>query len=366
MNIFYEGRFVKGEFETGEGKFTEVRILGEEDPKDKDYVIPGYLDIHTHGRSGEDFSFVDDEKLKKLARSYAVCGVTSVLATTMTNEPKTVEDSIEAAGRAVRRGPEKGEARILGVHMEGPFLGKDKKGAHDEQFLWEFDKIWLDKIIEKSNNSIRIISVDPNLKDSSDFIREYTKRNIVLSIAHTSSDYETAVKAAEAGADHVTHLFNAMNPLNHRAPGVIGAAFDKQLFSEIICDGIHVKPTLIRMWFKLMADKMIIISDSMQAAGLAEGKYSLGGLDVFVKDGKAVQENGTIAGSVTDVATEVKNVIEYGVSREEAIMAATYNAARSIRAEAFVGRIKKGCAADYLITDKALNIKNVIINGRTI
>jgi N-acetylglucosamine-6-phosphate deacetylase len=366
MNIFYEGRFVKGEFETKDGRFSKVRVLGEEDPKDRDYAVPGYLDIHTHGRSGEDFSFVDDEKLQKLTKAYACCGVTSVLATTMTNEPKAVELSIGAAGRAADRGPGPGEARVLGVHMEGPFLGKDKKGAHDENFLWDFDKIWLDKIIETSNNNIRIISVDPNLRGSSEFIREYKNRGIVISIAHTSADYDTALKAADAGADHVTHLFNAMSPLNHRAPGLIGAAFDRQLFSEIICDGIHVNPTLIRMWFRLMADRMIIISDSMQAAGLKDGKYSLGGLDVFVKDGKAVQENGTIAGSVTDVATEVRNVIGYGVSREEAVLAATFNAARSIGMSDRVGRIAEGCAADYLITDEGLNIKNVIINGRTI
>ncbi len=366
MNIFYDGRFVKGEVEISEGVFKEVRVLGEEDPGDPDYMLPGFIDIHTHGRGGEDFSFVNDEKLKKLGKSYASCGVTSVLATTMTNEPGAVEDSVEAVGRAIRGPLDRGEARILGVHMEGPFLGKDKKGAHDEKFLWEFDKIWLDKIIEKSNNSIRIISVDPRLSGAASFIKEYTGRGIVLSIAHTSSDYDTAVTAVRAGADHVTHLFNAMNPLNHRAPGVIGAAFDEQLFSEIICDGIHVNPTLIRMWFKLMAPKMIIISDSMQAAGLEEGKYSLGGIEVFVKNGKAVQADGTIAGSVTDVGTEVRNVISFGIEREKAILAATLNPALSIGMQNRVGRIAKGCAADYLITDEGLNIKNVIINGRTI
>ncbi|MCR5823627.1 MAG: N-acetylglucosamine-6-phosphate deacetylase [Lachnospiraceae bacterium] len=366
MNIFYEGRFVRGEFDVKDGRFADVRVLGEEDPKDPDYVIPGYVEIHSHGRTGADFSFADDDTVRKLAESYAACGVTSVLATTMTNDPKIVEKSIEAAGRAADRGPENREARILGVHMEGPFLGKDKKGAHDENFLCDFDKIWLDKIIEKSNNNIKMISVDPNLSGSSEFIREYTKRGIVISIAHTSSDYDTAVKAVEAGADHVTHLFNAMNPLNHRAPGVIGAAFDKRLFSELICDGIHVNPTLIRMQFRLMPDRMIIISDSMQAAGLCDGTYSLGGIDVFVKNGKAVQADGTIAGSTTDISKEVENVISFGIAREEAILAATLNPARSVRAENRVGRIAKGCMADYLITDGDLNIKNVIINGRTI
>ncbi len=366
MNIFYEGRFVQGEFDTENGIITEVRVLGEEKRSDRDYVIPGFIDIHTHGREGEDFSFADDEQISKLAVSYASRGVTSVLATTMTNDPVRVERSAEAAGRAVKRGPEGKEARILGIHMEGPFLGKDKKGAHDENFLCEFDKIWLDKIIEKSNNTIGIISADPNLKGSSEFIAEYVKRGIVVSMAHTGADYETALRAADAGSDHVTHLFNAMSPLNHRAPGVIGAAFDRQLFSEIICDGIHVAPTLIRMWFKLMPEKMIIISDSMQAAGLGDGTYSLGGMEVLVKNGKAVSPDGTIAGSTTDVAAEVKNVIGYGVGREEALLAATLNPARSIRAENRVGRIAPGCCADYLITDEDLNVKNVIINGRTI
>ena len=366
MNIFYEGRFLKGEYETKDGIITDVRVLGEEDENDPDYLLPGFVDIHSHGRTGNDFSFADDEEVSKLAASYASRGVTSVLATTMTNEPARVERSIEAAGRAADRGPVGNEARILGIHMEGPFLGRDKKGAHDENFLCEFDKIWLDKILEKSNNNVKIISVDPNLTGSEDFISEYAKRGIVISLAHTSANYETAVKAIDAGADHVTHLFNAMNPLNHRAPGLIGAAFDRRLFSELICDGIHVDPTLIRMWFTLMADRMIIISDSMQAAGLKDGTYSLGGIDVFVKNGKAVQKDGTIAGSTTDVAAEVRNVICFGVPREQAILAATLNPARSVRAEKCVGRIAKGCYADLLVTDKDLNIRNVIINGREI
>ncbi len=366
MNIFYEGRFVQGEFDTKDGIITEVRVSGEEKRSDRDYVIPGFIDIHTHGREGEDFSFADDEKISKLAVSYASCGVTSVLATTMTNDPRKVELSVEAAGRAAKRGPKGREARILGIHMEGPFLGKDKKGAHDENFLCEFDKIWLDKIIEKSNNSIGMISVDPNLKGSSGFIAEYASRGIVISIAHTSADYETALRAIEAGADHVTHLFNAMRPLHHREPGVIGAAFDSRLFSEIICDGIHVAPTLIRMCFRLMPDRMVIISDSMPAAGLGDGKYPFGGTEVFVRNKKAVQADGTIAGSTTDMAAELRNVIGFGVGREEALLAATLNPARSIRAENRVGRIAPGCFADYLITDEDLNIKNVIINGRTI
>ncbi len=366
MNIFSGGNFFKGEFDIKDGIFTGLRVLGEEDPNDADYAIPGYIDIHTHGRTGADFSFADDSVINKLAVSYASCGVTSVLGTTMTNDPAIVEKSVEAIGRAASRLPEKGEAKILGVHMEGPFLGRDKKGAHDENFLCEFDKIWLDKIIEKSNNNVVMIAVDPNLQGSADFIREYAGRGIVISMGHTSADYTTAVYAVYAGADHVTHLFNAMNPLNHRSPGLIGAAFDERLYSELICDGIHVAPTLIRMWFRLMGEKMIIISDSMQAAGLSDGTYSLGGIDVFVRNGKAVQADGTIAGSTTDIAAEVRNVIGAGVSREEAILAATYNPARSIRMDNRVGRIAEGLAADYLITDRDFNVKSVFINGREI
>ena len=371
MNIFYNGKFYKGEFETKNGIFTEVRIAGDEDMSDPDYVIPGLIDIHTHGRINEDFSFVDEEKIKKLLLSYAGCGVTSVLATTMTNEPGAVANSVSACGNVIKMqenfNPEysTGMARLIGIHMEGPFLGKDKKGAHDEKYLRNFDYAWQDEMIERSGNHVKIISVDPTLPGAFEFIKKYTGKNITLSLAHSSAAYDTALKAAEAGANHVTHLFNAMNPLNHREPGIIGAAYDAQMFSEIICDLIHVSKTVIRMWFNMCPDKMIIISDSMRAAGLPDGEYSIGGLPVIVKDKKATLYDGTIAGSTADVFSEMKNVIEAGVTRENAILAATWNPALSIN-EKNIGRIEKECAADYIIADKNFNIKQIYIRGEEI
>ncbi len=381
MNIFYSGKFYKGEFETKSGIFTEVHIAGEEEACDPDYVIPGLIDIHTHGRVGEDFSFVDEEKIKKLLLSYAQCGVTGVLATTMTNDPVKVADSVSACGNIIKMqengNPQKrnrenvnpenmrGMARLLGIHMEGPFLGKDKKGAHDEKYLRNFDYAWQDEMINRSGNHVKIISVDPTLFGSLEFIKRYTGNNITLSLAHSGAAYDDAVKAAGAGANHVTHLFNAMNPLNHREPGIIGAAFDCGMYSEIICDFIHVSKTVIKMWFTLCPDKMIIISDSMRAAGLPDGEYSIGGLPVIVKDKKATLYDGTIAGSTADVFSEMKNVIGAGVSREKAILAATQNPALSI-GENKIGRIEKGCAADYIIIDKNFNIKQIYIRGEEI
>ncbi len=365
--VFFEGRFQKKEVRIEDGKIAEVadRILLKEDEEmldlDGRLLLPGLVDVHSHGRAGEDFNFADRSGLQTLCDSYAACGVTSVLGTTMTNEPSAIRRAMETIG-AYRKEVHSG-ARLLGIHMEGPFLGKEKRGAHDEQYLRNIDIEWFEEMNSLSGNCIRIVSIDPCLDGAAYFIKECRSRGIVVSLAHTGCDYETAKIAAWAGADHVTHLFNAMSPLHHRMPGLIGAAFDCGMFTELICDGIHLHEAIIRMMFAMRPECQLLISDSMQAAGLPDGTYSLGGLTVFVKNGKATLADGTIAGSTTNVYAAMVQAIKFGIPTEQAVLSASRFPAESIGMEKEIGSIAEGMYADLLVADKDWTLQQVYIGG---
>ncbi len=365
MNIFVNGKIVDGEFTVDRGIFTSVTVKGER--KKGDIVIPGCVDIHSHGREMVDFSNLTVSKLDKVLASYRNAGVTSVLGTTMTNPPEMVEKSAEIIGNylASQEAEYKPEnARLLGLHMEGPFLGVDKKGAHDPKYLSGFDYDFTDRIIEKSGRNVRIIAVDGRLPGALQFVGHYRAQGIRISQAHTSADYKTAMEVFDAGSDHVTHLFNAMNSLHHREPGLIGAAFDSGAYMEIIGDGYHVHESLIRMWFAMNPNKMILISDSMEAAGMSDGEYQIGGLQVFVKNNRATLKDGTIAGSTTNVFQCMKNAISFGVPEEAAIMAATGRPAEALGLSGKVGGIVEGAFADYIVVDSDFNIKGIYVNGK--
>lgn len=365
MNIFVNGKIVDGEFAVTDGVFSDVKVLGER--KNGDIIIPGCVDIHSHGREMVDFSNVTEEALDRVLKSYRKVGVTSVVATTMTNPPEMIEKSAEAIG-AYKNNQDKCQnaenARLLGIHMEGPFLGVDKKGAHDPKYLTGFDYDFTDRIIEKSGRNVRIIAVDGRLPGAVQFIRNYRKMGIRVSQGHTSADYKTAMEIFSAGADHVTHLFNAMNSLHHREPGLIGAAYDAGAYTELIGDGYHVHETVLRMWFAMNPHKIVLISDSMEAAGAPDGEYQIGGLQVFVKNGCATLADGTIAGSTTNVFQCMRNAIRFGVPEETAITAATCRPAEALGLADKVGNITCGAYADYIVLDGDYNIKGIFVNGK--
>lgn len=365
--VFFEGKFQNKEVRTGNGKIVEVGEglslkEGEQllDLEGK-MLLPGFVDVHSHGRVGEDFNFADKAGIQKMCNSYAACGVTSVLGTTMTNEPSSIVRAMKTIGEY--RAEEHTGAHLLGIHMEGPFLGQDKKGAHDEQYLRPIDEKWFSEMNELSGSCIRIVSLDPRLDGSMEFIRWCKEHGVVASLGHTSCDYDIAAAAAKAGSDHVTHLFNAMNPLHHRNPGLIGAAVDNHMYTELICDGIHLHGAIIRLMFAARPECQLLISDSMQAAGLPDGKYSLGGLDVFVNDGKATLENGTIAGSTTNVYTAMVNAVKFGIPAEQAVLSASCLPAKSIHMENEVGSIAEGLNADLLVVDNDWNLVKVYVSG---
>ncbi len=365
--VFYKGRFEKKDvWIKGELIFAvEENLSGDESEEIIDgsglLLLPGFVDIHTHGRAGLDFSTATADEFGMLCLSYAECGVTSVLATTMTMEYETTKQIMRRSRVAIESGFY--GSRLLGINLEGPFLGPDRKGCHDEQYLLAPAIDLIDELDKLSGENIRLLDMDPILPNAMDCIRKYSKTKTV-SIAHTSSDYETACAAVRAGAAHVTHLFNAMNGLHHREPGVIGMAADYPVTAELICDGIHVHPSVIRMMFQLIGERIALISDSMSAAGLGEGEYELGGLKVFVKDKKANLADGTIAGSTINVFEAVKNVISFGVEKEKAILSASLIPARAIGADHMVGEIAEGKKADMLLVTREFDLEQVYIGGK--
>lgn len=344
------------------------------------YIIPGLVDIHTHGCVGYDFSEASREALENMTSYYYDNGITHVLATTMTNAKATLLASVGAISEYIKyqglgcskecikaqMAGEKAErnnivqcdkhAIIEGIYMEGPFFGAARKGAHDEKYLMPLDEQYLMDFDNESSCNTRVVAFDPCLKGAGEFVERNGKK-YVLSIAHTDCDYETAYNIMKKGAMHVTHLYNAMNGFDKRSPGVVGAFFDEPgCYGEIICDGIHVHPSVLRAMFHLCPDRMVAISDSMSATGLADGIYSLGGQTVYVKDYKAVLSDGTIAGSVTNLFNMMKKLIKYGVEPETAVAAVTINPAKSVQLDHLCGEIKTGRKADFLVLDEEYNI----------
>lgn len=368
--VFFNDKFCKLDIRVEDGKIAEIAEPGKLQVKDGEdilqaegkKILPGLVDIHSHGRAQEDFSFSTKESLQTLCDSYAACGVTSVLATTMTNAPEAIEASIKAIGE-YRNEAHMG-AKIAGVFMEGPFLGEKKKGAHDVQYLQDPDQDWIDKLREYSGDSLRMITVDPCRQGTEAFMQECKKNNIVVALGHTECNYNQTVAASKAGADHVTHLFNAMLPLNHREPGLVGAAVDCGMYVEMICDGFHLHPAIIRLLFAACPEKVVLISDSMQAAGCPDGEYELGGLKVYVKDKKATQEDGTIAGSTISVYDALVNCIRFGIPAEQAVSSATRIPAESVGLADQIGCIAVGRAADLLVLSEQWDLERIFIDGK--
>jgi N-acetylglucosamine-6-phosphate deacetylase len=365
--VFLDGTFKKADFTVENGYFSAVyapETVPLEYSESMDCsgkrIIPGFIELHSHGCIGYDFTTAETKDIEKMCTFYARNGITSILATTMTIDYEIYKRAMLRI-KNIMETQTKG-SRIIGINMEGPFLGADKKGAHDVRYLMPIDEEKYSELNDLSGDNVRIIDLDPNLAGSLEFIKKHSNKK-VISLAHTSCTYEQASKAIAAGATHVTHLFNAMNGLHHREPGLVGAVSDFNIHAEIICDGIHIHPAVIRLIYKVDSGKLILISDSMSAAGLDDGIYELGGQKVYVNNGKATLEDGTIAGSTTTVYQAFKNVIKYGIPVEEAILSATLLPAKAIKADKEIGSIAAGKKADFIIMDQDYGIEKVYRDG---
>ena len=367
--IFTEkGSFEMGSFEVQDGKFTNILTADENGAVDLEgaYVIPGLIDVHTHGNSNEDFSDGSYEGLVKMARYYGSCGVTSFAPASMTLPYETLSKAFGTA-RAFVDAKVPGVAALRGIQMEGPFFAEKKKGAQNGEYLRNPDFEAFQKLYEDCGGLITIVDVAPELPGSVEFIERASKL-CTVSIAHTDAGYEEARAGVDAGVTHLTHTFNAMSPIHHRRPGVIAAAAENEKVSaELICDGLHVHPAAVRLVFRLFgADRVVLVSDSLRCCGMPNGEYELGGQAVFMEDGLARLTDGTIAGSAIDLYEIMRRAVSFGIPKEDAILAATRNPARQIGCLDQVGTIAEGKIADFIICDGELNRKAVYIGGHRV
>ena len=358
-------RFAHGAFSVEDGKFTNV--LGEPRADAVDlhgaYIIPGLIDVHNHGNSGADFSDGDYNGLVKMAEYLAKNGVTSFAPASMTLPYDVLAKAFATARRLADEAPE-GVAVLRGIQMEGPFFSEKKKGGQNGGYLRNPDFAAFSKLYHDCGGLVRIVDIAPELPGACEFIRQ-ARELCTVSIAHTDADYDEAHAAIEAGATHLTHLFNAMPALHHRNPGVIGAAAEvDQVSAEIISDGQHVHPSAVRLAFRLFgAERMVLISDALRCCGMPDGEYELGGQTAFLKDGVARLADGTIAGSETNLYDCMVRAISFGIGKEDAVRAATWNPARQIGCLDVVGSITNGKRADFVICDENLTRKAVWLAG---
>ena len=361
-----EFRFVPGAFSVEDGKFTNVLAEPQADAVDLHgaYVIPGLIDVHNHGNSGADFSDGDYDGLVKMAEYLAKNGVTSFAPASMTLPYDVLAKAFATARRLADEAPE-GAAALRGIQMEGPFFSEKKKGAQNGAYLRDPDFAAFSKLYHDCGGLVRIVDVAPELPGACEFIRQ-AKELCTVSIAHTDANYDEAHAAVEAGVTHLTHLFNAMPALHHRKPGVIGAAAEaEQVSAEIISDGQHIHPSAVRLAFRLFgAERMVLISDALRCCGMPDGEYELGGQAVFLKGGVARLADGTIAGSATNLYDCMLRAISFGIAREDAVRAATWNPARQIGCLDVVGSIADGKRADFVVCDENLTRKAVWLAGK--
>ncbi len=334
------------------------------------YAIPGLIDLHFHGCMGDDFCDNSMEALERIAEYEASVGVTAIAPATMTLPAEELVDILKTAALYKRKKHDYTKADLVGINMEGPFISPVKKGAQDERNILSCDTDLCERFLEASEGLVKFIGIAPEeSKNSLEFIRQM-KDKVDISLAHTNADYDTAMAAFNAGANHAVHLYNAMPEILHRAPGVVGAVFDsKHVMAEIICDGIHIHPATVRATFQMMgADRMILISDSMRATGMPDGQYTLGGLDVKVVGKLAtLVSDGAIAGSATNLTDCMRTVVQkMDIPLETAVACATINPARSLKIDDEYGSLEKGKKANVVLLENDLGLKAVIKDGQLI
>ena len=330
------------------------------------YAIPGLIDLHFHGCMGDDFCDGTKEAIARIAEYEASIGVTAIAPATMTLPVEELEKILKVAAEYKKEAAD--GADLIGINMEGPFISPAKKGAQDERNIISCGTAVCQRFIDASEGLVKFVGIAPEESEKSIEFIEQMKGKVNISLAHTNADYDTAKAAFDAGANHAVHLYNAMPAFTHRAPGVVGAVSDSEhVMAEIICDGVHIHPSVVRATFKMMgADRMILISDSMRATGMPDGQYTLGGLDVNVVGNRAtLVSDGALAGSATNLMDCMRTAVKkMGLPLETAVACATANPAKSLGEFDKYGSITEGKKATVVLLDQELNLKMVIKDGK--
>ncbi|MCH5321163.1 MAG: N-acetylglucosamine-6-phosphate deacetylase [Eubacterium sp.] len=361
---FYNELFEKefGDIEIENGIIKQIGIL-DGDGKDMSglVLIPGFVDIHIHGCGGGDASDASTDCLDKISKELARHGVTSFCPTTMTLSRDRLIDIVSVIAKYNSNG-----AKIAGINLEGPYIAMSKKGAQNGDYIRDGSLDEFNEIYRASGEMIKLITIAPESFDSGEFIQSVSKK-CTVSIGHSGANADECKNSINCGISHATHLFNAMTPMTHREAGIVGTVLDdERVMCELICDGGHICPAVLRNAFAILGEeRTIVVSDSMRGAGLGEGEFELGGQQVFVEEnGKyAILSDGTIAASITNIHTEFKNLISFGIDFKTALKACTINPARAIKEDTKIGSIQTGKCADLVFLDENLDIEEVYING---
>jgi len=321
------------------------------------YVSAGFIDLHIHGSGGADIMDATFDALEIISSTLVQTGTTSFLATTMTMSTTEIDNALQ---NIQLHGKNVSGAKILGVHLEGPFINASKHGAQNKAYIQSPNTA----LINNYMNEVKMITLAPEIKGAESFIKFVSEQypHIILSIGHSEASYEKSEESFSWGISHATHLFNAMNPYHHRAPGIVGAVFDSDVTCDIIADLIHTHPSTLELTHKMKKDKLILITDAMRAGCMKCGKYDLGGQRVEVNGNKAILEDGTLAGSVLKFNDALLNMTRYtSMTRVEAVNAVTRIPAQKLGIKK--GVLKEGYDADIVIFDKDFSIISTIIAG---
>ncbi len=330
-------------------------------------VVPGFIDEHIHGAGGADAMDGTHAALATIAKTVAQEGTTAFCATTMTQSPANIKRALEAA-REYREHPACG-ARLLGVHLEGPFISAKHKGAQPLEYVAKPDPAVFEDYLAASGNTIRIVSLAPEEEGAAELMDFLHARGILISVGHSGAKFADVENAVLHGATHVTHTYNAQSPLHHREAGVVGAALLlDELSAELICDGIHVSVPAMKLLAKCKPEgKLILITDAIRAKGLGDGVSELGGQTVYVKNGEARLADGTLAGSVLRMNEAVRNLVQrVGVPFERAVDAATKDPARDLGILGEAGTISVGKRADFTVLDADFRVLLTVVGGETV
>lgn len=369
-NIIYLDKIEKGSILVENGKIKEINPSNVDDTEVIDaeglYLSPGFIDVHIHGAGGCDTMDGTVESINTIAKTIVQHGTTSFTPTTMTVAAEDIRKSMEVIKKLKEEGTE--GANVLGAHLEGPFISPKAIGAQNPNFLLAPSVENYNKIVGDYSDAVVSITMAPEVEGAKELIKYLSDNGVTVSMGHTKATYDEAIEGIKCGACHSTHLYNAMTPFTHREPGVVGATFDTDITTETISDGIHISYPALRTAYKQKGtDKVLLVSDAMEACGMPDGQYSLGGQDVIVKNGAARLLDGTLAGSVLTLDKAVKNIYNNsGYPLNEVVRMATYNGAKHCHVEDHKGLIKEGYDADLILFNEDIEIQKVFVNGKEV